>query len=204
MKKASNSLEDKLKGLGFGAGVAVMCLDGERPVETAVVDASNTVRLTTGSKMRAGGVLEAHYLFKELRFGDSAAAKVEDRVAAMRSPLGVDYGPMGVLKQDRPVPTYLGRHVSWGPMATIELGTDVIRSIGLGLIVAMQKYSVDANGVLHREGVPLNIGVVGFAEPNVKRVRGGYTDGQLVAAGTTLQLEETHRYGWGVVISTRF
>lgn len=212
---AAASLEEKLTGAGLGAGIAVLYTSGGRPVESAQIDAGNVVRIETKSKMRAGAILEFHWLFEELPFanpteqtkgGQSAISHnkglLGDTVLQLRKTK--NYDDQGVRRAGVTVPEALRRHVSWGPMFTAEIGDNTLRSVGAGLMLAFQHYSVNGDGAVERRSMPFNVGLIGFAEPNVKHVKGGFTDGQVVPAGTTLHLEEEHRFGFGVVFSSRF
>lgn len=209
--KAATTLEEKLLGQGWGAGLAVLQLSGARPVESASVDSGNVVRITTKSKSRVGPVLEYHFPFSSLPgffSGTGPAETLEKRVAAGQTAADLQWK---AYKEGKTSPSELAEmirvnlHRSLGLMAMAELGENTVRSLGLGFMFSLQHYSINAaDSEAKRKGLPFNLGVVAFVEPNVKRVQGGYTDGQVVAAGTTMRLEEEGRHGFAIIFSSRF
>lgn len=209
LDKGVSSLEQKLTGFGFGAGVAVLFLNGDRPVESASVDASNVVRIDSKSKMRTGTIFETHWLFSELPFTKPESPETSsNKRTAGQTILNLrhteNYDQRGVRKAGVTEPTALRSHKSWGPVFTAELGDNTIRSLGIGLMFALQHYEITSEGAVNPRGAAFNVGVVAFAEPNVKRVTGAFVDGQVVPAGTTIKVQEEHRFGYGLVFSTRF
>lgn len=201
VQNGAASLTDQMAGFGFGAGIAALYLNGARPVESATVDSTNTVRIATKSKVRAGAIFETHWLFEELPFTRPAS---DQELAPNQNTLAKTILALRDENDHAPQANAVRRHVSAGPMFTAEIGDNVIRSVGIGALVAMQHYRVSTTGDVTPHGVAFNLGLVVFIEPSVKRVHGSYTDGQVVPAGTTLTLEEEHRFGYGVVFSTRF
>lgn len=197
-EKTSASLDDELRGMGFGPGIGVFTLSGARPVESAVVDSGNVVRIESKSKMRTGAIFEAHWLVRELPDNDEKSA-----VSAVVSKYSKTMKGGETSMADRNS-LYSSNHISWGPMATVEIGGEnAIRSFGLGLIASFQHYRVTGSGIVKRSGA-FNLGALVFAEPNVKSIVGDYTDGQVVPAGTTISTQDEHRFGYGIVFSTRF
>ncbi len=195
-EKGIEEVVSKILGGGVGWGLAVLQVSGARPVESVTVDSANKVHVSTKSKMRAGAILEVHWLWDELLFSKKEANEAE----AFETVLKARRLAKSARETVKPV---RGRHVTAGPMAMVELGENAIRSLGAGLMVAMQSYQAEPGGTI-TPGRAFNLGLVAFAEPNVKRVKGGFMDGQVVPAGTVVSLEDENRFGFGVVFSTNF
>lgn len=204
-----DSLNAQLAGFGFGAGLAVLNLNGSRPVESIHVDDTNTVRIATKGNMRVGAIFETHWLFEELPFTKPKNSEdsppnqrtVGESVVALHQMINASDGAVPPVV---PEVNVVRRHISAGPMFTAEIGDNAIRSLGLGGMISLQHYRVGLSGEVTPHGVAFNVGFIVFAEPNVKTVKGSFTDGQVVPAGTIVGTEDEDRFGVGLVFSTNF
>jgi hypothetical protein len=192
---AGQSISDQLTGWGFGGGIAVFHVNGSRPVKNASMDEGGILRVETDSKVRAGGTLETHWLFNDLPFVSSentAETKAKRRVARLLSSSAQGSG------------TGIINHVTWGPLVTVELGDDVIRSAGLGAILAFRHFDVSPTGDVSARGAAINVGFVLFVEPNVQTLPEGLVANEAVPPGTPVTLQKEHRFGVGFVFTGSF
>ncbi|MCX6952634.1 MAG: hypothetical protein NTV51_10795 [Verrucomicrobia bacterium] len=196
-KSAEQSVAEKLAVWGFGGGVGILQLSGARPVDTATVDSGNVVRITTKSKTRIGPILEGHYVFSDLSVNQKDVASAISEMRAQS--FAAHETPDQLAKR-----ISTNSHRTFAFVATAELGENTFRSFGLGVMFCLQRYTLTGDNVITLKGPAFNVGLITFAEANVKRVQGAYVDGQTVPAGTVMRLEEEGRYGFGLVFSTRF
>lgn len=197
---AIQSIQNDLRGLGFGAGVAAIFTDGDAPVENASVDAGGILRVDRQSRARVGAILEAHFLFNDLQYTQQAPTptqrKALDALAAVPNPGAITVGSVA-------------NDTAHGPMVTVELGDDVIRTIGLGYMVSWRRFDVtrDANGRLATitpRGVAFNLGVSVLIEPKVKNLADGLVENALPPAGMEVRFQEEARVGCALVFSAGF
>ncbi len=201
VQESATQLESELRGKGWGAGVALLTLDGEAPVKSAVVDADGILRVTPESKARASGVIEMHYLrgsFADVkRISDSR----NDKVSNLKSAISQSNAASKSYQ-------YVEADFAHGPVGVLEFGGDVVRSIGIGYMFSWSKYDVTVdNGRLatvNQKGFPFNVSVFAFVEPNVQTLGDGLVRNNKVPEDVPVQLVDEARSGCGLMFSTNF
>jgi hypothetical protein len=221
--EAANTLEDAIKGMGFGPGIAAIYMFGDKPVDTAAAGTDGVLRVAYKSRARAGAVLETHFSFGDPRvkrglhgldtdYSHAAQAATSAINAAglqaMASKARPDQaksilaGSPGILSAKK----YTIQTREAGITVMAELGDGVIRSLGVGPMLSARRYDIevkDAELTITPKGTAFNLSLVGLIEPDVRTLARGFADGQPVPAGTgaTIPFDKEPAFGAALVFS---
>jgi len=193
------SIDNQIRQLGFGAGVAAIHISGDGEVDNASVDAGGVLRVDRKSATRVGGVLEAHYLFNDQRYSKSTKSRTQ-----LKALTALGDAPDGAVTVGS-----VASDVAYGPMVTVELGENTIRTLGLGFMVSMRRFDVtrDSTGkyvTIKPRGVAFNLGLSVLLEPNVKDLADGLVADQALPSGSEVRFKEESRVGYALVFSAGF
>ncbi len=194
---AEVELKTELNNLGFGAGIGVIYISGDNPISNASVDQNNIIRVDEESNVRAGGILEAHYLFNTRLY------KTDNNFDSIQR-----FTSSGVAA-DPVVPGSVINDSAHGVVVSAELGDDIIRSLGLGYIRSWRRLNVnrDNNGKitsLSPRGAAFNLSFLILVEPKVKTLADGLTANEMMPTGDTIRFKNEARIGGAVVFSAGF
>lgn len=206
---AKKTIEDEVRGAGFGFGVGAVYMFGEAPVNSATIDSSGIVRVTEDSAARVGAIFEAHFLTGSLidakgqeELKALTLNSETDRKAALEK-LNIPDGSFN--------PQLIRRDFAHGPMVTAELGENVVRSFGVGWVWSWRRFTVGLDSEkkkinsLTRFGTAFNLGFSVLIEPKVKTLPDGFEKNTAAPSGmTTIPLEEKERLGAALVFSATF
>jgi len=192
---ATVSYESKLTGWDFGAGVTASYTFGDAPIKSAQLDSGNVLRIDEDSSARVGFILEVHYLLNDI----ADAKKKEDLKSLPR--VGRSDTPVRIKANSRTP------HFTSGPMFTVELGENIVKTVGLGWVFALQRYDITIEGN-NTYFTPLrpafNIGLSVIVDPKVKTLADEFKPNMALPAGTAIRFKEEARLGIALVCSTRF
>lgn len=177
--KKLTELSGELTGMGWGLGVGGIYVFGDAPVRTAVEE-GGVLRVETDSRARVGPIFELHFLRKDVADHATAALATHEKYRAdlqkyntelRNAPAGQTVPPPPILANSR------WPHTSNGPMFTVELGDNLVRTIGVGWMWAWQRYTIsEANGKV-TSFTPLkpafNLGFSVILDPKVKALANG-------------------------------
>ncbi len=205
--KAEDTLDKTLSGLGFGPGVAAIYTFGDRAVDSATSDANGILRVQRKSRVRAGAIFEAHYLFGDARYRMNSTdptfkAIIDAATKQQNATRTADSNPAIISAK-----SFAISNNTWGLSTAVELGDNLIRSIGFGPIFSFRRFDVkveDAQVTLTPRALAYNISVIGFVEPNVKTLANGLIADKPLPAGTSVQFDQSHRFAVGIIFSAGF
>ncbi|MFA5264036.1 MAG: hypothetical protein WC378_09415 [Opitutaceae bacterium] len=183
-----------LSSYGLAVGIAGIMMN-KAGIENATVDANNVVRVEEQSKARAGGIFEAHYFLSDVR--KKAADQLRNDTAARKQGLTNETVIEGTVISD----------LAHGPVFVVELGQNVIRSVGLGYLWSFRDLKREVSGktaTITTIGRAFNLGVVALMEPNVKVLGAGLTKNAALPAGDAIRFDHEAHYGAAVLLSWGF
>lgn len=191
---AEVELQSELNKMGFGYGIAfIQNISGGTEVKNAFTDEDGILRVEERSDTRVGFILETHFLL-----GDETQKKIQK----------IRGEADGSVKNANLPPPYINmKHIKdilWGPYVSVELGEDVIRSLGAGVMITFRKVYLD--GLTQKSSFleTFNLALGLQVDPEVKMLADGFFPNQDVGVGFQPRFKEGTQVGLTIMFSRNF